>query len=189
MSFGGESVLRKVGLCGIHPLTRRYVSKESVLRYQWKELNKMQVGTFSEYFVKMELTMFGFEVYTTEIDDRGIDFVARLPGENFLTIQVKSIRDANYVFVQKDKFQLSETNLLALAVLKEGIAPKLYLIPSTVWNEPNSLFVSRDYEGKKSKPEWGVNLSGRTFPMLEDYEIEKTIRAYKTHNKAFKSDS
>ncbi|QNE02359.1 DUF3265 domain-containing protein [Vibrio vulnificus] len=24
--FGGESVLRKLGLCGIHPLTRRYVS-------------------------------------------------------------------------------------------------------------------------------------------------------------------
>ncbi|EHU9460341.1 DUF3265 domain-containing protein, partial [Vibrio vulnificus] len=23
---GGESGLRKVGLCGIHPLTRRYVS-------------------------------------------------------------------------------------------------------------------------------------------------------------------
>nr|MCA3940899.1 DUF3265 domain-containing protein [Vibrio vulnificus] len=26
VSFGGESALRKVGLCGIHPLTRRYVS-------------------------------------------------------------------------------------------------------------------------------------------------------------------
>ncbi|HFQ5319032.1 TPA: DUF3265 domain-containing protein [Vibrio vulnificus] len=24
-SFGGESGLRKVGLCGIHPLTQRYV--------------------------------------------------------------------------------------------------------------------------------------------------------------------
>ncbi|EGQ8075566.1 DUF3265 domain-containing protein [Vibrio vulnificus] len=24
MSFGGESGLRKVGLCGIHPLTQRY---------------------------------------------------------------------------------------------------------------------------------------------------------------------
>ncbi|MEF1159659.1 DUF3265 domain-containing protein, partial [Vibrio parahaemolyticus] len=24
MSFGGEGGLRKVGLCGIHPLTRRY---------------------------------------------------------------------------------------------------------------------------------------------------------------------
>nr|WP_241894274.1 DUF3265 domain-containing protein [Vibrio vulnificus] len=24
MGFGGESGLRKLGLCGIHPLTRRY---------------------------------------------------------------------------------------------------------------------------------------------------------------------
>ncbi|HAT8544581.1 DUF3265 domain-containing protein [Vibrio vulnificus] len=27
VSFGGESGLRKVGLCGIHPLTRRYAPK------------------------------------------------------------------------------------------------------------------------------------------------------------------
>ncbi|EGQ8002418.1 DUF3265 domain-containing protein [Vibrio vulnificus] len=25
VSFGGESGLQKLGLCGIHPLTRRYV--------------------------------------------------------------------------------------------------------------------------------------------------------------------
>ncbi|HAS6313714.1 TPA: DUF3265 domain-containing protein [Vibrio vulnificus] len=25
--FGGESGLREVGLCGIHPLTQRYVNK------------------------------------------------------------------------------------------------------------------------------------------------------------------
>ncbi|HAS8160735.1 TPA: DUF3265 domain-containing protein [Vibrio vulnificus] len=25
VSFGGESCLRKLGLCGIHPLTQRYV--------------------------------------------------------------------------------------------------------------------------------------------------------------------
>ncbi|EGQ8002383.1 TPA: DUF3265 domain-containing protein [Vibrio vulnificus] len=25
LSFGGESGLRKLGLCGIHPLTQRYV--------------------------------------------------------------------------------------------------------------------------------------------------------------------
>ncbi|ENO1175092.1 DUF3265 domain-containing protein [Vibrio vulnificus] len=27
MSFSGESGLRKVGLCGIHPLTRRYATQ------------------------------------------------------------------------------------------------------------------------------------------------------------------
>ncbi|ELM0341368.1 DUF3265 domain-containing protein, partial [Vibrio vulnificus] len=28
VSFGGESGLRKLGLCGIYPLTRRYVLGE-----------------------------------------------------------------------------------------------------------------------------------------------------------------
>ncbi|HAS6350275.1 TPA: DUF3265 domain-containing protein [Vibrio vulnificus] len=27
VSFGGESGLREVGLCGIHPLTQRYVTR------------------------------------------------------------------------------------------------------------------------------------------------------------------
>ncbi|END2490729.1 DUF3265 domain-containing protein [Vibrio vulnificus] len=29
MGFGGESGLRKVGLCGIHPLTQRYVLRSN----------------------------------------------------------------------------------------------------------------------------------------------------------------
>ncbi|HAT8493241.1 TPA: DUF3265 domain-containing protein [Vibrio vulnificus] len=37
VSFGGVSGLRKVGLCGIHPLTRRYVSggKVELSRVGW----------------------------------------------------------------------------------------------------------------------------------------------------------
>ena len=58
-----------------------------MMRYNWKKLNRQQVGTFSEYFVKMELTMYGFQVYTTEIDDRGIDFVTRHRKGPFLSIQ------------------------------------------------------------------------------------------------------
>jgi len=46
-------------------------------QYIWSILNKQQVGAYAEYFVKMELTMYGFQVYGTEVDDRGIDFVAR----------------------------------------------------------------------------------------------------------------
>ena len=62
------------------------------MRYQWQRLNRQQVGAFSEYFVKMELTMHGFQVYTSEVDDRGIDFVARHEDGPFLSVQVKSIR-------------------------------------------------------------------------------------------------
>ena len=68
------------------------------MRYNWEKLNKLQVGAFSEYFVKMELTMYGFQVYTTEVDDRGIDFVARFENGSFVSIQVKSVRENGYVF-------------------------------------------------------------------------------------------
>jgi hypothetical protein len=34
---------------------------------------------------------------------------------------------------------------------------------------------SRDYEGKKSKPEWGLNLSRRTIPLLEQYRFERNV--------------
>lgn len=50
-------------------------------KYIWSRLNNQQVGMYTVYFVKMELTMYGFQVYQTEVDDRGIDFVARYGGQ------------------------------------------------------------------------------------------------------------
>jgi hypothetical protein len=73
-------------------------------RYKWSGLTKQQVGAYVEYFVKMELTMFGFQVYGTEVDDRGVDFIAQFGDGPFLKIQVKSVRDSGYVFLEKSKF-------------------------------------------------------------------------------------
>lgn len=47
---------------------------------------------------------YGFEVFTSELDDHGVDFIAHHPKDNtYYEIQVKSIRDYNYAFVKKDK--------------------------------------------------------------------------------------
>ena len=145
------------------------------MRYIWSKLNKQQVGTFSEYFVKMELTMHGFQVYTTEVDDRGIDFVARYNEGPFFTVQVKSVRGFNYVFMQKDKFSPSKKLYLALAILDEGEEPNLYLIPSTAWLEPNGLFKDKNYEGKKSRPEWGLNISEKNMSLLNEYQFSQVV--------------
>ncbi len=59
-------------------------------RHVWSKLNTQQIGAYCEYFVKMELTMHGYEVYTTEVDDRGVDFVARRGQSAFIEVQVKS---------------------------------------------------------------------------------------------------
>ncbi len=144
-------------------------------RYVWSRLNKQQVGAYAEYFIKMELTMYGFQVYKTEVDDRGIDFIARHGEGSFIEVQVKSLRSVGYLFMQKDKFNLRQNLYLALGLLFEGQPPDLYLIPSLVWARPDSIFVSRDYEGLASKPEWGLNLSNKNMPTLEPYRLEQTV--------------
>ena len=63
----------------IHALT--FIKKTSNItrekmrdKYNWRRLNKLQLGQYAEYFVKMEFTVLVFDVYSAEVDDRGIDF-------------------------------------------------------------------------------------------------------------------
>jgi hypothetical protein len=79
--------------------------------------------------------------------------------------------------MQKEKFVLGEHLYLALGLLFDGQPPDLYLIPSVVWKQGNAIFVSRDYEGLKSKPEWGLNISKKNMPLLEPYRFEKVLDA------------
>ncbi len=144
-------------------------------RHQWSRLNKQQVGAYAEYFVKMELTMHGFQVYSSEVDDRGIDFVARHNDGPFIEVQVKSLRNKGYVFMHKSKFPLRDGFFVALALFREGSEPDLFLIPSTVWLAPTLTFVDRDYDGLKSKPEWGINVSMKNMPELSKYSCERML--------------
>lgn len=146
-------------------------------RFSWSRLTKQQVGRYAEYFVKMEFTLYGFEVYTAEVDDRGIDFVARQDRSTFFIVQVKAVRDLNYVFMHKSKFATDKTSLLALVLLMEDTPPEVFLIPDDAWLAPNTLLVGHDYEGLKSKPEWGINLSQRNLPLLHAFRFDSVIHS------------
>lgn len=122
----------------------------------------------------MEFTLHGFDVYTSEVDDKGIDFVCCTKDpRRYYDIQVKSVKGFNYVFHRKEHFALRESLYSALVILIEGKPPESYLVPSIVWHEPNQLFVSRDYvPPKKSSPEWGLNLSQRNYHLLQQFGFE-----------------
>ncbi len=151
------------------------VEGQRIGRYSWSRLNHLQVGRFAEYFAKMEFALYGFQLYSAEVDDRGIDFIVRYESGGFYEIQVKSIRGLNYVFLQKDKFPLRPDRLVAVVILIEDEPPKLYLIPALAWEAPNALLVSRDYEGKQSKPEWGLNLSAKNLPLLANFQFDTVV--------------
>ena len=144
-------------------------------KYNWNCLSRLQIGRYAEYFVKMEFTLFGFEVYTAEVDDRGVDFVIR-KDDRYYDVQVKSARGLNYIFFPKDKFNPRDNLLAAIVLFFDGEPPQLYLIPSKEWLKPNALLVSRDYEGKKSKPEWGLNLSKKNLPLLSRFAFDKIVQ-------------
>ncbi len=62
-----------------------------------------------------------------------------------------------------------------MGLFRDGDMPGLYLIRSTAWTHPDGLFVVRNYEGLKSRPEWGLNLSGRNMPLLEPHEFQRIV--------------
>jgi hypothetical protein len=142
----------------------------------WSQLSHLQLGKYAEYLMKMEFLSYGFDVYTTEVDDNGIDFVIKNKLGNYYEMQVKSSRNFNYVFMKKDKFDINNKNLfLVLALFEDDKMPDVFLIPAVEWRIPNELLKDKAYEGLKSKPEWGVNLSQRNLVLLNRYKIESVI--------------
>jgi hypothetical protein len=142
----------------------------------WSKLNSLQLGRYAEYYSKMEFASYGFEVYTSELDDHGIDFIVKTKAGLFLEIQVKSILKTKYVYMQKEKWNIeSPTTYLSLLLFEDGKLPEAYLIPATAWKNPNSLFCDKDYEGLKSKPVYGLNLSKKNMQLLLDYRLEDVI--------------
>ncbi|MGN0656818.1 MAG: DUF4365 domain-containing protein [Ruminiclostridium sp.] len=151
---------------------------------KWFELSRLQLGRYAEYYAKMEFASYGFEVYTSEVDDHGVDFVAKYPNTSvYYEIQVKGIGKSNYVFETKDKMPLSETRILCLLYFQEGKLPDIYLIPSLEWLNPNGVLVDRNYDkpGQKSKPEWGINVNPKNLPALEKYSASRIFETLIPH--------
>ena len=140
----------------------------------WAELNRLQTGRYGEYFAKMALVPAGFDVFSPEVDDKGIDFVLRANGDapSYYDVQVKTVRSRNtYVFMRKEKFRLRPNLLLALVVLDGGSEPEIYLIPASAWRNARRPFTDRAYEGKKSAPEYGLLLSSAAMAALEPFRF------------------
>lgn len=144
-------------------------------KLQWSQLNHLQLGKLGEYLVKLEFVSYGLDIYTSEVDDKGIDFIIRKNSKKYYDIQVKSIRNLNYIFFPKKSFVLRDNLLAAIVVFIEKNDPYIFLIPSKEWTDPNSLLVSHDYVGKQSKPEWGINISQKNWDLLMEYQFHKVI--------------
>lgn len=83
----------------------------------WSKLNKLQLGRYAEYYAKMEFASYGFEVYTSEVDDHGIDFIAKRENGRFHELQVKAVRKSNYVYMKKDKWNILDPSIYLILLI------------------------------------------------------------------------
>lgn len=79
--------------------------------------------------------------------------------------------------MQKDKWDIDNSGLyLVLLLFEDGRLPDVYLLPATAWKSPNELLCDKDYEGLKSKPEYGLNLSRKNIYLLESFRFETALK-------------
>ena len=137
---------------------------------KWKDLTTRQLGQYGEYYAKMEFTSYGYEVYTPEVDDHGVDFVVKDTDGHFYEVQVKSVRQDNYLPIAYDKFQANFSDYFIICYIrfKDDEMPKMYLIPTSAWETPNALLPNYRYDkGQKSNPEIGISYNPKNAPLLE----------------------
>ncbi len=139
------------------------------MKSKWSHLSHLQLGKIAELYAKIEFLSHDFEIYDTVLDDRGIDFVARKDGKIF-EIQVKAVRNYNYTFISESKmpYPLSNARLVCYIYFLDD-TPNIYIIPTSVWNTPNEVFTYKTYDGLKSNPEFGINISKKHISLLEQY--------------------
>lgn len=127
----------------------------------WSELSSLQLGCVAERYAIIEFMSRGYDVFTPEVDDHGVDFIAKSKASGKLyEIQVKAIHKCSYTFIRKDKMPLDDQRLVCYLRFEDGEEPSIYIIPATCWRESgiDGALVARDYNfpDNKSTPEYGI---------------------------------
>ena len=143
------------------------------MRYIWRRLSRQQKGTYGEYVAKMEFVIYGYLVFGSEIDDRGVDFVVRNEAGSHFDVQVKTVTDRNYTYIRESKF--AENLWICLVVLTEGDHPALYLFSGRDWNSDTSGLLQYHHFPKAKEPEYGIHVTKTRASAMERFAFDRSV--------------
>ena len=154
------------------------------VQFDYSKLKTTQyVGEFGAQLVRLNFTINEIDTFVPLIDDKAIDFIARINENKYFDIQVKTLRltKERYFYETKGKWgtQIRPNLLIAFVILQADKEPTILLIPGYKWKEEskkNKIFADRDYVDKKSNPEWGLTFNSKSLEYLtENYDINKIL--------------
>jgi len=140
-------------------------------------MNNVQLGKFAKHLVSKEFKIYGCRV--SEYKSRLNDLTIKAGIDSYFDVQIRSIQLSKskypYIFFYKHHFYPRANLLAVIVILRYGIDPSLYLIPSTVWKSPNDVFLSKDYENKESNPWWGIQLIDNRMNRLDPFTFKLQV--------------
>ena len=136
----------------------------------------------------MAFTLEGFEVYRTEYDDRGIDFVIRNEERKYFSVQVKAVGESANPFVYADKFETTSDFLFCAVHLVEGKTPEIFLARGTDWNEEKE-FLHFNPGGGKAGAYFEMRFAEKYAKSSERHRFENYVHALRGLTKLQKKGS
>jgi hypothetical protein len=145
----------------------------------WGALTKHEVGKLGTDIAQTRFIAEGFEISLPSGSSTPTTFTVRRASGPLHEVRVRTCRlpRGNYTFFTKRSLDLADDRLVVLVLLEDGRPARAFLIPTPAWRRPSSLLVDRDYEGLKSEPEWGIQLSGRSIPLLDEFDFAAQARS------------
>jgi len=128
-------------------------------------------------FMKSELEKAQIKVSNDESGREAVDFIIEYKSGKQYQLFFKSIDFGTERSIKIPKQNLGELNenlLIGLVLLIESEAKVLYLIPSTVFLNPNSIFISNDVM-LAHLSNWEINVFTNAIPELSKYALENMV--------------
>ena len=128
-------------------------------------------------FMKLELKKAQIEVSVNESGREAIDFNIYTNNGNSYQLFFKSIdfgTERSIKISKQDLGELKENLLIGLVLLIESEAKVLYLIPSIVFLNPNSIFISNDVM-LAHLSNWEISVFTNAIPELSKYALENMV--------------
>jgi len=129
-------------------------------------------------FMKSELEKAQIEVSYKESGREGVEFIIKADNGNSNQLFFQSINfgvERSIKIPKQDLGELKDNLLIGLVLLIESEAKVLYLIPSTVFLNPNSIFKSNDVM-LEHLSNWEVSVFSKAIPELSKYALDNIIK-------------
>ena len=150
-----------------------------MLRTTYKHLNNVQKGSLGEAFSKMAFTLEGFEVYGSEYDDRGVDFIVRNGSGRFFDVQVKATDESSNPFIKKSKFRESDDFIFCAVRVVEDENLSLYIARGSDWASDFDC-LNYNADGGSSGPYYEIRFSARYREQLAQFEFQSYVEKFRT---------